>query len=483
MQHPRALALAVILAFTGTAVADDTISTTTAAEHEQDDQDGRRAMLFSVELGTLLGLSAGWYWLTADDQMVDWTYPSWRTKLTSFDAVRFDTNPFAVNAFGHTAQSVIGYSIARGNGLGMLASSLVNFGVSAAWEYTVEYREYVSLNDLVVNTISGPALAEPLYRVGEYFRSGEKTTMNEVFAAIFSPFEDIERRVDHRSWRTSAQPWHRFRLSAGATTAVVPGDQRIDAAVGADLEVASFDRSGARSGTTPPGGWSRIAGDLRFGADGLTGARVHSRTSYAGYQSRAVYEDGFGRSAFIGIGTGLTYELSELGEETDQIAAYHLLGPQLDLHLRRQTLDLRWQNALYGDFGIVHAHALGAMPPVDPTPPFEDPVAAWNYYYGMGATASTRLLVDYARWNLDVEANLHQLWSLDHKDADRGQPEGAENLADGRLFGRAALGYEVIEAGPRLEGTFDVVGRRGTLGDVDRRTSEQRYGLQLTLQR
>ena len=255
------------------------------------------------------------------------------------------------------------------------------------------------------------------------------------------------------------------------------------AAVGADLEVASFDRSGAHSGITPPGSWSRIAGDLRFGADGLTGARVQSRTSYIGYQSRAVYEDNFGRSAFLGLGTGLTYERSQLGDETDQLAAYHIVGPQLDLHLRTRAIDMRWQTALYGDFGLVHALALGAMPPVDPTPPFEDPVAAWNYYYGIGASGSTRLIVDYARWNLDAEANVHQLWSIDRDDADRGQPEGARDLADGRLYGHLALGYEVVEAGPRLEGVFDVAGRRGTLGDIDRRSSEQRYGLQLTILR
>src|SRR5262245_19230852 len=414
MRPPRACALLAVTVLGHTAAADNPIAArATAAEHEQDDQDARRATLFSVELGAVLGLSTAWYWLTPDRQMVDWTYPSWRTKLTSFDAVRFDINPFAVNVFGHTAQSVIGYSIARGNGLSMTTASLINMGISVAWEYTVEYREYVSANDLIVNTISGPALAEPLYRVGEYFRSGEKTTTNEVLAAVFSPFEDVERRVDHRSWRTSARPWHRFRFSAGADTASVPGDRRIDAAVGADLEVASFDRSGAHSGITPPGGWSRIAGDLRIGADGLTGARVQSRTSYIGYQSRAVFEDNFGRSAFIGLGTGLTYERSALGAETDQLAAYHVVGPQLDLHVRRRALDLRWQSALYGDFGLVHALALGAMAPVDPTPPFEDPVAAWNYYYGIGATGATRLIVDYARWNLDAEANLHQLWSID----------------------------------------------------------------------
>ena len=99
MHAPRALALIAIAALAGPAAADDeSISTTSAAEHEQDDQDGRRAALFAVELGFVLGSSAAWYWLTADDQMVDWTYPSWRTKLTSFDAVRFDTNPFGTNA-------------------------------------------------------------------------------------------------------------------------------------------------------------------------------------------------------------------------------------------------------------------------------------------------------------------------------------------------------------------------------------------------
>jgi hypothetical protein len=303
---------------------------------------------------------------------------------------------------------------------------------------------------------------------------------------VFSPFDDIERRVTRRAWRQSARPWHRFRVWSGATGSTASGERRTDATLGADLEVASFDRSGARSGWTPAGGWSRIAGTVRFAGDGLGGGSLHSRTSYGGYQTRAIFEDGLGRSAFFGFGTGITYESSKLGMERDQLAAYHLIGPQLDVRLRTRSLDLRWQAAAYGDFGIVHALALGEMPPIDPEPPFETPVAGHGYYFGVGGSAWTRLSAAWQRWHADLELHAHQLWSLDARDQDRGEPDGPEDLADGRAFGRGTLGFAVQPDWLVLDGVVDIIGRRGTVGtigdDVERTGAEQRVGLQLTLQ-
>jgi hypothetical protein len=120
---------------------------------------------------------------------------------------------------------------------------------------------------------------------------------------------------------------------------------------------------------------------------------------------------------------------------------------------------------------------------MDRMPPFDSPLPAHGYYYGVGTTAWTRLLVAWRAWHADVEAHGHQLWSLDAKQQDRGDVEAPKDLADGRLFGRLAIGYSLVPDLLVLDGTYDVVGRRGTLGDLDRRGSEQRAGLQLTFVR
>lgn len=446
-----------------------------------EDSDGTRYLLVAGETALVIGLGAAWYWndieLQRPDWVLGWDTESWDTKLTSFDAVRFDSNAFHINAFGHAGQAVLHYHVGRGNGLGLAGATALNVATTVAWEYLVEFREYVSLNDLIVNSMAGPALGEPLWQIGDYFRSGPKTGFNEAFAAFFQPIDEIEHRVNGRKWRESARPWHRFRIAGGTTTT----DAETTALVDIDLEVASFDRSGARSGWTPAGGWSRLAGGVRF-TDGVAGGHLYSRTSYGGYQSRAVVEDGVGRTAFVGFGTGVTFESNDLGMETDQLAAYHLLGPQFDLHLRTKELDVRFQSAAYGDLGLVHAYALGTMPPIDPEPPFESPLTGHGYYYGLGATAWTRLLVEWRGWHADVEAHAHQLFSIDGRNNGRGEPEPPKDLEDGRIYGQVQLGYSVIPRRLSIDGVIDYEARRGTALGMTRESDLQRYGVLLSLQ-
>jgi len=169
---------------------DDKKLQSTAKDPRKGDEgsNGKRYALVATETAVLMGLGAAWYWndleLQRPDWVLKWDRESWKMKLTSFDAVRFDTNAFHINAFGHSSQAVLAYHAGRGNGLGLAGATALNTFYTFAWEYLIEFREYVSLNDLVINTISGPALGEPLWQIGDYFRSGKKTWYNEGFAAF-----------------------------------------------------------------------------------------------------------------------------------------------------------------------------------------------------------------------------------------------------------------------------------------------------------
>jgi hypothetical protein len=167
--------------------------------------------------------------------------------------------------------------------------------------------------------------------------------------------------------------------------------------------------------------------------------------------------------------------------ETDQMAAYHLIGPQVDIRLRTATVNVRWQSAAYGDLGYVHAYALGTMPVIDPEPPFESTLTGYGYYIGVGATAWTRVLVDWKRWHADLEAHAHQFISLDKRNSNRGEPEPPHDLADGRAYGKLSAGYELMRDRLDLDGVVDLVGRRGTGPETSRSDTEQRYGVMLTL--
>ena len=93
------------------------------------DEEPRPRLLIALgESAAFLGLLDIGYENDLANESIDfdleWDWESWQRKLT-FDAVRFDTNNFHVNAFRHPLMSAIQYHIGRSNNLGMPNSSAV----------------------------------------------------------------------------------------------------------------------------------------------------------------------------------------------------------------------------------------------------------------------------------------------------------------------------------------------------------------------
>ncbi len=464
----------------------DVTGETTATR--EDEHEPTSWKLIALENTAFLAIGASWYWLQAPDQKPDWVLKwdteSWKMKLTTLDAIRFDTNIFWTNAFGHTNQSVIAYQINRGNGLGFGGAVFANLLHSLAWEYLVEYREYPSINDLIIGTVSGPGVGEPLWQIGRYYRSGPKSLTNEAVAAVFSPFDAIDDRIHHRPWRASLErPWHRFRAWAGGATRNDSEKDIID--LGADLEIMSRTRENTGWNSTSPGTWSRITAEVHFNGHETQGGRFDSRTSIVGAQFRTSDGPGRDEDLFVGVGTGLTYESMNLGPKSDQLAAYHLTGPQVDANLRFGDLRLEMQAAAYFDFGMVTSFGMADMTePLDPTPPLSSPLVAHQYYFGLGGTTWARFLLDYRRWHVGLEGNVHQLWSIDTREQARGDVEPPKDLVDRRMYGRVRLG---VQPGPEwllVEGTLDLSSRMGTINSMpgsERRDSAQEVGGRLSV--
>ena len=106
------------------------------------------------ELAVIDGvIGAAWYWTNQDlnqrDWELRWDWPSWRRKLVTFDAVRFDSNDFTTNGVNHMFSGGVYYLTGRTNNLGMAESFVLGAAASTVWEYVIEYKELVSANDLI----------------------------------------------------------------------------------------------------------------------------------------------------------------------------------------------------------------------------------------------------------------------------------------------------------------------------------------------
>src|SRR5262245_45555678 len=94
-----------------------------AGDRRDIDDDDTHVASAAAWAALALAIPAWYYWHTQEEQEVDWTHPSWTDKLT-LHSLRFDTNPFHVNAIRHPLAGIGDYQIARSNGFGALRSTL-----------------------------------------------------------------------------------------------------------------------------------------------------------------------------------------------------------------------------------------------------------------------------------------------------------------------------------------------------------------------
>ena len=443
------------------------ISSATAAQNasigDDDDPDDHTPASYVtalVESAIVLGVSATWYWTHEKENKVDfdlhWDWPSWEKKL-NFSAVKLDTNEFSVNAVHHPLQSVIQYHIARTNHFGVLGSWLWSTGYGVFWEYFIEYREYPSLNDMIINASTGVEIGEPLWEIGQLWRGGDVSVSDRIQTAMFSPFDAGQDYWGGRFRRFRPRAWRSIALSGGVLQRYDDSKTHNRLAFISDIDLVAdrhYITPSAYSGSIRPGSWSRLRSRLELEqgvGDGLARAELDSRTAIVGHYR----QDDEGRGVFLAIGSAFNYRREVASDLEDRVAVADLLGPQVQLSLRTPNVAVRWDLAGYTNFALIEAFVFQPNPPFVPPPPYISALQAQGYYYGFGFSETTRLRIDSRHWSFDTELTSHQEWQLDGPDrvdvpdssatvtAHSTVLQNAHGVSDTRTYARAQLGFRV----------------------------------------
>ncbi|MBL0215273.1 MAG: DUF3943 domain-containing protein [Myxococcales bacterium] len=420
-----------------------------------------------------------YYWLTTpvqrEDFEIGWDWASWRTKLTSTDAFILDTNDWVSNAVRHPLAGYLGYQVGRANGFEPASSVALTAFAAVAWEYLVEYQERISLNDLVVNSVSAFTIGEPLFRLGRLADAPGASWQRASLGLLASPFDRVHALAGASSWRAPGLGWAQLEASLGAVAGTYDGEQRNAARVALDLEVIPdrhYGRTGSATTTLGAGGWNRIDLDLRIAGDELSSARFATQTTYAGSYRRALDVDGNGDDAFFGAAAGVDYVSQRLSREWDHLFVMHLIGPRVARGAWRNGLRMIWELGAYADLGMTQAHVFGPVSPFV-TRPQTSVIQSRGYYYASGVSVATRVRIDTPRWVATLEGQAFQLWSIDgldrvEKDASSDDPH---DVQDQRVLGRGAFGVNV-GASVRLELGLEAALRRGTWKALERTTTD-----------
>lgn len=467
------------------------------------------------------------YWIRQDVMREDWEYQfNWEDQKRRFfftDGMRFDSNSFTFN-WTHSLAGAVYYNYARANHFNPLESFLFSFGVSYFWEFVVEFKEMVSINDTISTPMGGPNIGESLFQLGRFFRSRRPTFINKIARFISNPMLTLNELLDgkKRKYRYGFDRdyWHDCRLFAGPrfdTFSGGPADTFLYLGLESQLVLLpEYGMPGISRFPVKKTLFTELNIGGTIGGKGLYEFSIYAKSVLFGYfsqniRSRAGHtfggldpgmlddidnDDRVGYSFFLGAATvfetirrdplkipGYEGDPAVTGhpDREDKYTIINLVGPTFDLSLFYKNLKIRLAADAYGDFSLIHSHAFKDYSQLHRFGQTKSTLENHGYYYALGVTLSSMLQVDYS--NIEFRGKLKYHYFNSIEGLDRFQRDMADeddfDLKDHRFRYDVSLGYRIPNTSLQLVLGLEQIDRRGYIGDFFRHSKEKRPYFQI----
>ncbi|HEX7669697.1 MAG TPA: DUF3943 domain-containing protein, partial [Polyangiaceae bacterium] len=362
-----------------------------------------------AEIAIVLGVQATNYWARPWVNQSDWDDPKIGDRV-NFKAVHFDNNLAFTNFVLHPIAGGGYYWAARVNDVSLAESMLYSGLASAFWEFALEWREQVSINDLIFTPAGGIPLGAFALQLSDYLASapdgeGVGTAvaahtwgLPSTLAKRRPPATREAGRLPPDSLGFSSAFWHRFRLGDEEYTVSTDGRRR---AYGntllADAEIV------AMAGFLQPGHFRKL-----FASDNFTEA--HLRVSFDSNDNEArfsgtlvgAYSQDFdagphgvrGHAEMIGLANGLRYIEHNYRPDTDMYSSADIMGVSGALWQGFGAVQARLLGDAHYDFAGVRPLALLAYERAHPNEILKSVLLLQGYEYSMGPSARLRAEVE-----------------------------------------------------------------------------------------
>lgn len=392
-----------------------------------------------------LALGTAYYWLSADTNSRDWDFPRWTERFRE-ENVRFDNNVHSTNNLLHPFAGATYYGLARVNSLGVGESMVYAQVSSAIWEWGLEWREKVSINDVIMTANGGVPLGEFLVQLAAYLNSApdETTWAQDIAKTTLGLPVWLHDKLDGR--RPDPSPpadrlgfssayYHRFTTDLEHAWLDDAGErEQVLRGVSLDATLSSlpgFGKAEALDTVFANGNFTEGRLDLGFDGSGLSEAELRVGAVLAGYYVQHVNPGVTG--LLVGLGTALEFLDRDTLGTRDQFGILHFLGPALGLLWKRPTYELTLGARVYADFGAIRSMAWPAVRAAAPDDVFKSTLEeAYQYHLGVSSRLSAELRAGAARITLEHGyGRYHSIDGLDRFQEDiTRNVEGVETLEE-----------------------------------------------------
>ena len=465
----------------GSSEQTDALRTTTSREALKTNR-----LRAALEAGIFLGAAAIRYQLDGERKK-NFDFPSLKERFT-LEAWRYDNNPFGINYLWHAVEGTYFHLAARSNGLSLAESAALGFAASFAWEFVFEFREKVSVNDVVFTPGSGIAVGEFFHWLGLYLSSARPNQSVAADVARWTlgfPYAlhhkldsspsvlDDDGRRDTLGFR--ADIWHRFSLAARlddpiASGLEVPGAVGAAEVTGRLVAIPRYRQNRNIRATFTSANVTEARYQLSLSSDSR-GSRFRADTILAGWFAQRALSGSVQRASILaGVALAYDYRRERYGEWRDRVALLHLPGLAVESELGGTTWNLRSGIRLHGDFASVEARANSAWREANPNDVGKTIVRKQGYYFGWGLSARAFADFEYAG---RVSAEFGGAVLVGTYGSDEGLDRNQEALTNDFALsdrivdadGYVRLGFS--RRGPRVELRIGQQRRRSTQGDQE----------------
>jgi hypothetical protein len=449
-----------------------------------------------LELGAFMAYSQTRYWIKwwqfVEDQQFKLTFRDQWRRTAGLAGLRFDSNAFSTN-WTHGLAGAWYYQFSRANARAWSSSLLMSLTAAAWWEVVTEFKEVISINDLVMTTVGGYAIGEPWFQLGDALSHHPSPSVR--WLGLLNPVNKVNEWLDggRRDAGAYEPPgWHAFSLFVGARRlSKAGGEAETSLFLGLRTQLIAhpdYGKKGEVRETVKDTFFSEISLDMARGRGGAQETNFTTRAVSLALFRQSIDEAGRGSSFLLGLGSRFSYfdrrrvwdldihpvpvepgadlRLDEPRNFADKLAVMHVAGPVMDWTIFRGGLKLRTVAEVYLDFAMANAYALNDYSRTHDVSGMKTTVLYYGYYYGLGASVLGEMSLEWRSLRLRTAADLGAWGSIDV--LDRFQPEIAENahLDDRRLRYLAGAGWKLPGAPLEVFANFEGIRREGKIKDV-----------------
>lgn len=370
----------------------------------------------ALAMGGMLALGTGWYWAYRGQNAVDWDNPNLEARISG-EAWRLDNNGLAMNFLAHPFSGTAFYAVARAHALGVPLSSVYSFMTSFVWEYVVEFKEKVSINDVLVTPGAGIAMGEFFHKLALYVNRSDapRTPAGSWLGFTTGPTVALAKSANGRhdpegsdGVPTPLPDWiHRdfrffYRYANSQRASQSPLDRHAWGFSGRLTQIEGYWQPGSFGRVLSDANLTELSVSVTHSSAGR-GLELSADTLLAGYYAQSVSGSGAalrGSSAAVGTSIGYRFKDSHAAGQAERLGVLHLPGVAAEAHAAWNSFRMTLWARASADFAGVGSLAYPAWQKEFPDERPKAILLKKGYYYAWGASGRLRAAVAWGPWAL-----------------------------------------------------------------------------------